>query len=291
MTSLHHHIPQSETRPLLFLACCLAANGTSSYRDARNICRLSTSLASASVIVVTDQHGGGGGGGDDFFQAERQLSNVEIHTCDSAQQFLASIRTSVATHSPTHDIIFTLSSHGYTASAENANARLEEVDGRDEYVMVRGQRVLDHYLRSALYSNMYDSCRSLCLIDTCHGGSMLDLPYYSTDGAGTVSSFKTIQAIVDGGGVSPSHSYCISACSDAELDGEDISDFGGWGGKLICQFLDYSSAKLRSGATNNSWWHIDPIDFYQHVSRIFMGAAQQKSHPVFSTTVADLTLK
>ena len=42
--------------------------------------------------------------------------------------------------------------------------------------------VLDNDIRDSFYKNMNDDCMSLCLIDTCHSGTMLDLPYYSYDG-------------------------------------------------------------------------------------------------------------
>jgi hypothetical protein len=131
--------------------------------------------------------------------------------------------------------------------------------------MVGGQVTFDHELFDALYSRMRTEVVSLCLIDTCHSGTMLDLEYISTDGIKFVRSAKP-QVIRP-------FSVSISACSDFELAGEDISVYAGWGGKLMCQFMDYLNVK-------ESGIHI--LSFYSQVRKVFMHQAMQASHPIIS---------
>jgi hypothetical protein len=44
------------------------------------------------------------------------------------------------------------------------------------------EMITDAELFTALYSRMHDSIKSVCFIDTCHSGTMLDLEYMSNNG-------------------------------------------------------------------------------------------------------------
>ncbi len=70
-------------------------------------------------------------------------------------------------------------------------------------------------------------------------------------------------------------SVCISACNDDELAGEDVSDYGGWGGKLICQFLDRLHSNHR----------IEVMGFYRRIRQLFAMQSTQAFHPVISYNV------
>lgn len=256
--------PQSLDRPVLLLACALHANATSSYRDARNMSRFIQDEYAAKkqqqqcvVKILTDSHSR-----DGFFDHPEQ-----VELCQTGKQFLDHISQCVQRYSETHDILFTLSSHGYTTSVENQQARAEEKDDRDEYVRVKGDVVRDHHIRHAIFQYMHQNCRCFALIDTCHSGTMLDLPYTSTDGGHKFHHTDINEMNI------PKHVYCISACSDNELDGEDISQYGGWGGKLISQYLD-SDDTIRKY----------PLRLFQNIYKIFLNTKQQKSHPIFSCT-------
>jgi len=95
---------------------------------------------------------------------------------------------------------------------------------------------------------------------------MLDLPYYSYDG----NNFYYISQ----DNIIKPNSYCISACSDNELAGEDLSYYGGFGGKLTCFFLDYVNKKNQ----------INVIEFYKKVLQLFNKQKYQRSHPILSLT-------
>jgi hypothetical protein len=236
--SLPHHFP---SRPTALICVSLQANGESSYRDANNLARLGDQrFEGAHIYQITDcpQH--------------VTLGNViEVHT---SKKLLSELQGIVATTSPERDILMVISAHGYT-------------DGKQQCVHVNGTRATDVELREAFYAGMDDSCTSLVLIDTCHSGTMFDLPFLSLDGGHTGHHMEANEA-------SRPNSWCIAACADNELAGEDVSDYGGWGGKLVCHTLDY--------LTVHSDVHI--IDFYQSVYGKFSHQGIQRSHPTLSST-------
>lgn len=233
------------SRKVLVIAVSLAANGTSSYRDANNIIKISKEKWEAETLILTDN--------------TKNIKGPSVKI-KNKNHFLSTLEEQAKKYSKTYDILFTISAHGYSRRGSN------EVDNRDEYIRVNGQHVLDHEIRNSFYKNMDDSCLSLCLVDTCHSGTMLDLPWASMDG----KNFKKTEQKL----IIKTNSFCISACNDTELAGEDISDFGGWGGKLVCIFLDYFNK-------NNN---IDIVKFYIFVSKKFSSQKYQRSHPILSTT-------
>lgn len=164
------------------------------------------------------------------------------------------------------NLLFTLSSHGYSQKARGLRAK-RELNGRSEYIVVNGsrpERVYDYELFQAFYGRMKACTKSLCLIDTCHSGTMLDLEYLSTDGI----HFRRTRTPL----LTRPLSVCISACNDSETAGEDISEFAGWGGKLICAFVDYA----------NTTSHCRIVDFYRQIAKVFSSQRIQRSHPVLS---------
>jgi hypothetical protein len=128
------------------------------------------------------------------------------------------------------------------------------------------EMITDAELFTALYSRMHDSVKSVCFIDTCHSGTMLDLEYMSNNGMTFHRSpLKNIQR---------PDSVCISACSDSELAGEDIGHYGGWGGKLTCALLDYLFVLPVKT--------LSPIEFYRSIYKIFTTQSIQKCVPFIS---------
>jgi hypothetical protein len=142
------------------------------------------------------------------------------------------------------------------------------LNGRSECVLLRGVPIYDHELFTALYEHMSLETRSLCLIDTCHSGTMLDLEYLSSDGGKQFSRSLTPL-------IRRPLSVCISACDDSEFAGEDISTYGGWGGKLVCRYLDYVSAQRVPGP-------LDIPAFHASVYRAFTHQRSQRSRPILS---------
>lgn len=225
--------PTSKQCTVIIVA--LTANGESSYRDAKHISELTSKKWNGTQHIISD----------------RKM----VPGCILVSNKLELLKeiTYLVSRSMDADILFCISAHGYSNS-------------KDQYLRVGSDIVLDHELRFAFYETMNPNILSLCLIDTCHSGSMMDLPYCSRNG----TTFE--KDILSFPGTIPSNSYCISACSDSELAGEDISDSYGWGGKLICKFLDYLNA-------HDS---INIFEFYQHVLAVFSRQSEQRSHPILS---------
>jgi hypothetical protein len=182
----------------------------------------------------------------------------------TSKDLLEQLQVYVSTIAPRSCLLFTMSSHGYSTVVPARSG--VELNGRSEYVTVGHDRVFDTQLFQALYGTMRQDTISLCLVDTCHSGTMLDLEYISTDGTRFVRSGTPL--------TSRPLSVCISACNDDEQAGEDVSDFGGWGGKLTCAFLDQMKTSTFSIAV-----------FYRKILVDFTTQRYQASHPILSINV------
>jgi hypothetical protein len=242
-------------KSLVVLAIALRANGSSSYRDASAIARLTSSIWGATVTILTD--------------VPSLLLNVPektkiIHVIDK-KKMLSSIAGISRSLRKGTDLLFSMSSHGWSTVV--AHRKLLEMNGRSEFVKVGNEMVMDYELFDSLYNEMQEDIVSLCLIDTCHSGTMLDLEFISNDGIYFTRSKTPLR--------SRPLSVCISACSDNETAGEDVSTYAGWGGKLTCQFLDYANLLKPSTC-------IKVLDFYKMISKTFSLQSQQKSHPLIS---------
>ena len=237
------------------ISIALHANGTSSYRDSTAIAKLCSSIwTNSNIYILTDNPS----------NIKINGNNIYIVHISSKQQLLIQINSIVSQINDKENLLFTMSSHGYSTSI---NSRInKELNGRSEYVMISNKTVMDYELFESLYDSMKPNVFSLCLIDTCHSGTMLDLEYLSYDGLTfhqtyTISKKRPL-------------SFCISACNDNEKAGEDISNYAGWGGKLTCHFLDYISKK------SSKIFNI--FDFYKSIHKTFTSQSYQKSHPIIS---------
>ena len=253
-------------RPLIIIILAFKANGVSSYRDAVNIIGLSQSKwPSSSIYVLTDSVSSYQEALCNRTGPVASQGHVHIHACGSGPELLKTLKMLVETTVVPHsNLLFVISSHGYSERLPSRTCL--ELNGRSEYLLVGSTKVFDFELFKALYEPMHVSVRSLCLVDTCHSGTLLDLEYLSSDGKNFTRSHTVLKK--------RPLSVCISACSDSELSGEDISKFGGWGGKLICQFLD----AVHCSPT----YSIGVLAFFQRVARTFAAQTSQRSHPVIS---------
>jgi hypothetical protein len=189
---------------------------------------------------------------------------VIVHDVTTGPQLLSYIQF-VVRQTSQKDLLFIVSGHGYSEMLSSRQGL--ELNHRSEYIQVKGQRVYDYQLFAALYTGMSPDTTSLCLLDTCHSGTLLDLEYLSTDGRNFSRSKTRLE--------NRPLSVCISACNDDEQAGEDISDYGGWGGKLICQFLDFLSSQPAK--------RLHVLDFYLHVRRTFRAQGEgHHTHPIIS---------
>ena len=231
------------------LAIALQANGASSYRDACNICRLANEKWNSSTLIICDS----------LLHINNIPGTTQVILVKSKQELLGEIKRFVKSLIGC-DLLFSLSAHGY--GTRHGHNLKYELNGQSEFVKVNGCPVMDYELAVALYTEMAPDIHSLCLVDTCHSGTMLDLEYISTDG-----EIFNRSRIPDR--IRP-FCFSISACGDYEMAGEDISTYGGWGGKLISFFLDYVGEKI----------HV--MKFYKNLRHAFLTQTNQRSHPVIS---------
>lgn len=242
--------------PVHVLILCLSANGDSSYRDADSMARIMIDRFHANVTILSDNPR------RPFKSASRQ---VRVHIIQTKDECIHHMNEIVRKLPPKSNLLFLISAHGYSESAAGVRKQ-QELNGRSEYLRVGRTILYDYDLFSALYDNMHLETRSLCLVDTCHSGTMLDLEYLSTDGGRTFK--RSCQSLA----VRP-WSVCISACGDSECTGEDVSQYGGWGGKLASMYFDFIL-----GCGDSFCVH----DFFTRVFAVFQGQALQRTSPVLS---------
>ena len=190
---------------------------------------------------------------------------IRVHIVKNKDDCVHTIREVVGLLPEMSNLLFFISAHGYSQPAIGIH-RDRELNGRSEYLKLGGMNLYDYELFSALYDNMRSDTRSLCLVDTCHSGTMLDLEYVSTDGGKT---FKRSRQVL----TNRPWSVCISACGDAESTGEDVSSYGGWGGKLAAQYFDF--LETQRGPFNVH-------AFFTQVFVLFQRQCLQRTSPVLS---------
>jgi len=231
------------------LCISLASNGTSSYRDAENISHLTSTKWNAKTTIFTDK--------PDYFSGLHNTLVVKPATLQ------ASLRCYVQALPDHCSLLVAVSGHGYSTHVPSKSKY--ELNHRNEYIRYGHCRVFDYDLTDLLCTNMKPGIDCLYLVDTCHSGTMFDLPYLSIDGGRTYkhSNYTTCSPVAS--------ILCISACNDNEQAGEDISTYGGWGGKLISYFLD---------RLNDS--DLDLYSLCTDVHRLFSTQKRQRTHPIIS---------
>ena len=142
-----------------------------------------------------------------------QKSNSEKYQIHPANQF-TDIVNSIKKKTCEHDtIIILISGHGYQTQDTNR----DENDGLDEMISIGSRNIID----DEIYILINDiKCKVIMLSDTCHSGSMFDLPN---------NDFrqKKIGNLIS-----------ISACSDSQLSMCDIGEKTGFGGSLTTSVLE-----------------------------------------------------
>jgi len=119
------------------------------------------------------------------------------------------------------------------------------------------------------------------LNDTCHSGTLLDLENVHVAGSQTVHRILPTRP--------HNKVLAIGVCSDRETTGEDIGDFGGWGGKLLSRFMD--SMNSNACETSGRVKAFNVLSFYKSCCHDFVQQRQQRTHPVlsFSNTLSHLS--
>lgn len=123
--------------------------------------------------------------------------------------------------------LFVLSSHGYTGTYGNINS---ESDKSNEYIRINNEIINDDELHK-LISNIKSDF--IILTDTCSSATMFDLPWICKK---VQNGYEFIK---ENNNICLNNIICISACNDFSYDPETISEYYGFGGNLISNFLDH----------------------------------------------------
>lgn len=116
-------------------------------------------------------------------------------------------------------VVVMISGHGYQKRSDN----IKETDGMDEYISYGGGIIEDGQLRQFIEQLLpHEPERIICLIDTCHSGTMFDLDQITCPHPHT----KLIS---------------LAACQDHQLDSCDLSSVG-FGGSLTVHLLEIKDA-------------------------------------------------
>lgn len=116
-------------------------------------------------------------------------------------------------------VVVMISGHGYQKRSNDG----KEKDGMDEYISYGSGIIEDGQLRAFIEQMLpHEPERIICLIDTCHSGTMFDLDQITCPHPHT----KLIS---------------LSACQDHQLDSCDLSSIG-FGGSLTVHLLEIKDA-------------------------------------------------
>ena len=121
-------------------------------------------------------------------------------------------------------MIILLSGHGFSVRDRNG----DELDGCDEAINV-GFQILDDDLYNLVLKL---KCNAIFLTDTCHSGTMFDLPYGYDVGTDKFVKSSNRNDIINNLMIS------LSACSDQQLSMCDVGDQTGFGGSLTTALLN-----------------------------------------------------
>lgn len=255
-------------RNLHIVAIGLRANG-SSARDVVNIAKLGVTACNATVTVLSDTTSAESKHGAFVrIQSKRGL----LHELEQA------ITRVPATNS---DLLICISGHGYeTGSSRGAGYQLPN-SRRSQYVRIGRDLVMDYELTAVVCKMHRISGLVVVLNDTCHSGTLLDLENVHVAGSQTVHRILPTRPL--------NRVLAIGVCSDRETTGEDIGDFGGWGGKLLSRFMDTMNSN--ASETPGHVKALNLLSFYKSCCRDFVHQRQQRTHPVlsFSNTLSHLS--
>lgn len=120
-------------------------------------------------------------------------------------------------------IVVLLSGHGFSVPDNNG----DEADGRDEAIQTGAGTIIDDTIRSNIVIPAKEKGIKLLLFsDTCHSGTMFDLPTIVNDGCINSTDYDELKI------------YSLSACSDSQLSMCDIGETTGFGGSLTTAILN-----------------------------------------------------
>ena len=125
----------------------------------------------------------------------------------------------------------------------------DEDDGEDEVIFPidfkQGNHIIDDDLHTSMVKRIPDGCKLICLMDCCHSGTGLDLPF--TKSAYVSKNRKPKENRITQEGFSSGTTVCFSSCQDSETSA-DIGVNGQYSGALTHFWL--KAVKEMGGGKN-----------------------------------------
>lgn len=121
-------------------------------------------------------------------------------------------------------ILFHYSGHGYQVP----DIEGDEIDGFDEAFL--GSTMKDDFIWDNFVSKLPNTSFVFAILDACHSGSGMDMPYIWQNQKWNLAKKKNIEADCSG--------YSISACNDAQCSSQDVGETTGFSGSLIAAVCD-----------------------------------------------------
>lgn len=180
--------------------------GGSCLRDVKNMEQHLKTRCGFDTIHTFTTGGKYGQPANKFIDALKQFAT----SCDNADDNL---------------IVVLVSGHGFQTPDRNG----DETDGMDEMINIGSRTIIDDELNAVV---LQFKCKAILLSDTCHSGTMFDLPFVTTDnGKMFIDKFRNTKTTMG-------NIISLSACSDQQLSMCDIGDLAGFGGSLTVSILE-----------------------------------------------------
>jgi hypothetical protein len=150
-----------------------------------------------------------------------QKAMSEKYSGYPAKEFFNVIKNVKNISNENDTIVFLISGHGYQTADRNG----DETDGLDEMISIGFRNIID----DDIYVSIKDmKSKMILLSDTCHSGTMFDLPH-------VVNNLPNTKL---------GNMISISACADAQLSMCDIGEKTGFGGSLTTSVLEDSVLEM-----------------------------------------------
>ena len=121
-------------------------------------------------------------------------------------------------------ILYHYSGHGYQIHDSEG----DEINGMDDIFL--GHSMKDDFIWDNLISKLPENAHIFSLIDACHSGSGVDMPYIWSKNSWTLHKLKNISAQCSG--------FSLSACNDSECASQDVGETTGFSGSLTAGICD-----------------------------------------------------
>ncbi|EGD76981.1 hypothetical protein PTSG_07324 [Salpingoeca rosetta] len=138
------------------------------------------------------------------------------------QNIINGMRWLAGSAQPGDSLFFHFSGHG----SQRRDRDGDEIDGLDETILPldhrRAGQIVDDQINDLIVRPLPQGCRLHAVVDACHSGSVMDLPYMlrGTDGYGRANWLHEAAFARKFKGTSGGEAVCFSACDDSQTSAD-----------------------------------------------------------------------